>query len=130
MNIAILGTGLMGYPMAQRLCSLCDAGHTVNVWNRTRAKAEGLATLGAQIHDSPAAAAQGSEFVITMLTDGSAVENVLFQQGVALAMNPGSVVLDMSSIQPAQAKAHADYLGGMGIMHMDAPVSGGTDRAR
>jgi 2-hydroxy-3-oxopropionate reductase len=126
MNIALLGTGLMGYPMAERLCGLCKAGHAVSVWNRTRAKADSLAALGAQVHDSPAAAARDAEFVITMLTDGDAVEDLLFSQGVARAMHPGSVLLDMSSIQPAQARTHAERLGGMGIVHMDAPVSGGT----
>ena len=55
MNIALLGTGLMGYPMARRLC---EAGHTVQVWNRTRAKAEGLAAFGATVHNTPTAAAR------------------------------------------------------------------------
>jgi 3-hydroxyisobutyrate dehydrogenase-like beta-hydroxyacid dehydrogenase len=123
MNIAVLGTGLMGYPMARRLC---EAGHTVQVWNRTRAKAEGLAALGATVHDTPTAAAQNSEFVITMLEHGPVVEEVLFVLGVAGAMKPGTVLIDMSSIKPAEARAHAERLGGMGITHLDAPVSGGT----
>jgi len=123
MNIALLGTGLMGYPMARRLC---EAGHTVQVWNRTRAKAEGLAAFGATVHDTPTAAAQNSEFVITMLEHGPVVEEVLFVLGVAGAMKPGTVLIDMSSIKPAEARAHAERLGGMGITHLDAPVSGGT----
>ncbi|MBX9871294.1 MAG: NAD(P)-dependent oxidoreductase [Burkholderiaceae bacterium] len=123
MNIALLGTGLMGYPMARRLC---EAGHTVQVWNRTRAKAEGLAAFGATVHDTPTAAAQSSEFVITMLEHGPVVEEVLFVSGVAGAMKPGTVLIDMSSIKPAEARAHAERLGGMGITHLDAPVSGGT----
>ncbi|MCZ8250981.1 MAG: NAD(P)-dependent oxidoreductase [Hylemonella sp.] len=123
MNIAVLGTGLMGYPMARRLC---EAGHTVQVWNRTRAKAEGLAAFGATVHDTPTAAAQNSEFVITMLEHGPVVEEVLFVLGVAGAMKPGTVLIDMSSIKPAEARAHAERLGGMGITHLDAPVSGGT----
>ncbi len=123
MNIALLGTGLMGYPMARRLC---EAGHTVQVWNRTRAKAEGLAAFGATVHDTPTAAVQNSEFVITMLEHGPVVEEVLFILGVAGAMKPGTVLIDMSSIKPAEARAHAERLGGMGITHLDAPVSGGT----
>ena len=123
MNIALLGTGLMGYPMARRLC---EAGHTVQVWNRTRAKAEGLAAFGASVHDTPTAAAQNSEFVITMLEHGPVVEEVLFVLGVAGAMKPGTVLIDMSSIKPAEARTHAERLGGMGITHLDAPVSGGT----
>ncbi len=123
MNIALLGTGLMGHPMARRLCG---AGHTVHVWNRTRAKAEDLATFGATVHDTPAAAVRGAEFVITMLEHGPVVEQVLFGAGAAQAMQPGTVVIDMSSIKPAEARAHAERLGGMGITHLDAPVSGGT----
>lgn len=123
MNIAVLGTGLMGFPMARRLC---EAGHTVQVWNRSRAKAEGLATFSATVHDSASAAVKNVEFVITMLEHGPVVEAVLFGSGAAQAMNPGTVVIDMSSIKPAQARAHAERLGGMGITHLDAPVSGGT----
>jgi len=123
MNVAVLGIGLMGFPMARRLC---EAGHTVSVWNRSRDKAERLVPFGAKVHDKAADAALNAEIVITMLGDGSAVEQVLFQQGVANAMKPGTVVVDMSSVKPSEARAHAERLGGMGITHMDAPVSGGT----
>jgi 2-hydroxy-3-oxopropionate reductase len=51
LRIAVLGTGLMGAPMARRLC---EAGHQVQVWNRTRAKAEALLAFGATVHDTPA----------------------------------------------------------------------------
>lgn len=123
MNIALLGTGMMGFPMARRLC---EAGHSVHVWNRTRAKAEGLAAFGATVHDAAAGAVRGAEFVILMLEHGPVVDQVLFGAGAANAMNPGTVVVDMSSIKPAEARDHAERLGGMGITHLDAPVSGGT----
>jgi 2-hydroxy-3-oxopropionate reductase len=123
MNITVLGTGMMGFPMARRLC---EAGHTVRAWNRTRVKAEGLAALGATVHDTATGAVQGAEFVITMLEHGPVVEQVLFEMGVAGSMKPGTVLIDMSSIKPAEARAHAERLGGMGITHLDAPVSGGT----
>lgn len=123
MNIALLGTGMMGFPMARRLC---EAGHSVRAWNRTRAKAEGLAAFGATVHDTATAAVQGAEFVITMLEHGPVVAQVLFDIGVAGAMKPGTVLIDMSSIKPAEARAHAERLGAMGITHLDAPVSGGT----
>jgi len=123
MNVAVLGIGLMGFPMARRLC---EAGHTVSVWNRSLEKAERLVPFGATVHDKAADAARGAEIVITMLENGSAVEQVLFQHGVANAMKPGTVVVDMSSIKPSEARAHSERLGGMGITHMDAPVSGGT----
>ncbi len=123
MNIAVLGTGMMGFPMARRLC---EAGHTVHAWNRTRAKAEGLAAHGATVHDTATGAVLGAEFVITMLEHGPVVEQLLFGTGVAGTMKPGTVLIDMSSIKPAEARAHAERLGSMGITHLDAPVSGGT----
>jgi 2-hydroxy-3-oxopropionate reductase len=123
MKVAVLGTGLMGQPMARRIC---QAGHEVRVWNRGRDKAAPLRAWGAVVHDNPAEAARDSELVITMLTNGAAVEEVLFGQGVAAAMKPGTVLLDMSSIKPAEARAHAARLAGLDIAHLDAPVSGGT----
>jgi 2-hydroxy-3-oxopropionate reductase len=123
MNIAILGIGMMGLPMARRLCA---AGHTVHAWNRSRAKAEPLSANGATVHDQAADAARGAEVVITMLENGSVVADVLFAQGVAVAMAPGSVLVDMSSIKPIEARDHAMRLETMGLRHVDAPVSGGT----
>jgi len=123
MNIAVLGIGLMGYPMAQRLCA---AGHTVHVWNRSRHKAERLTGAGAIVHDTPGAAAQDAELVITMLDNGTVVEHVLFDLGTVAAMRPGNLLVDMSSIQPAQARDHAARLGAQHIDYLDAPVSGGT----
>ncbi|MDP1657232.1 MAG: NAD(P)-dependent oxidoreductase [Hylemonella sp.] len=122
MKLAFLGIGLMGFPMARRLC---EAGHDVHVWNRSRDKAERLASM-ATVHDSAASAAREAEIVITMLENGAVVEQVLFGAGVANAMKPGTVVIDMSSIKPAEARAHAERLGDYAITHVDAPVSGGT----
>ena len=73
--IALLGVGMMGTPMARRLCA---AGYCVHVWNRTPAKAEALQTHGATAFSQPADAVRGAHLVITMLQDGPAVESVLF----------------------------------------------------
>lgn len=123
MKIAVLGTGLMGAPMARRLLA---AGFAVTVWNRTRAKAEPLAADGARVADSAAEAARGADVVITMLDNGAIVTEVLFGHGVAGALSPGAVVIDMSSIPPSAARDHAARLALLGIDHLDAPVSGGT----
>jgi 3-hydroxyisobutyrate dehydrogenase-like beta-hydroxyacid dehydrogenase len=122
MKLAFLGIGLMGFPMARRLC---EAGHEVHVWNRSRDKAERLASL-ATVHDTPAEAVRDVEMAVTMLENGEVVEQVLFDAGVAHAMKPGTVVIDMSSIKPAEARAHAERLGNYAITYLDAPVSGGT----
>ena len=123
MHIALLGTGLMGAPMARRLCA---TGHAVHVWNRSPHKAEALTADGAIAHNAPAAAVHGAELVITMLNDGAAVEEVLFAHGAARAMAPGTLVVDMSSIKPVEARDHAARLGELQLDYLDAPVSGGT----
>lgn len=123
MRIAVLGIGLMGFPMARRLC---EAGWEVHAWNRTPEKALPLAALGATLHGSAAAAVQHAEFVLTMLEHGGIVEAVLFEAGVAQAMAPGAVLVDMSSIKPAQARDHGQRLAALGLHYLDAPVSGGT----
>ncbi|MGI9133808.1 MAG: NAD(P)-dependent oxidoreductase [Rhodoferax sp.] len=123
MKVALLGIGLMGLPMGQRLC---QAGHTVRAWNRTPAKAQALVEFGATAHASAAAAASGADLVLTMLENGDVVEQVLFDHGTAAALAPGAMVLDMSSIQPAQARAHAARLAPLQVAYLDAPVSGGT----
>lgn len=123
-KIALLGTGLMGAPMAKRLLG---GGFAVTVWNRTRAKAEALAADGATVADSAAAAVAEAEIVVLMLETGAIVGEVLFGEGaVAASLKPGGLVIDMSSIPPATAREHAVKLAEMGIAHIDAPVSGGT----
>jgi 3-hydroxyisobutyrate dehydrogenase-like beta-hydroxyacid dehydrogenase len=123
MDIAVLGIGLMGFPMARRLC---EAGHRVHVWNRTASKAQGLQAFGAQLCASTQEAAAKSEVTITMLENGEVVKSVLFDMGVAESLAKGSLVIDMSSIKPVQARDHAARLAELGIDYLDAPVSGGT----
>lgn len=123
LRIAVLGIGMMGQPMARRLC---QAGHAVSVWNRDRSKAERLLDAGARVAASPAEAVAGADCVVTLLTDGAAVADVLFEQGAAAAMAPGALLVDMSSIMPSQAREHASRLQALGLHHLDAPVSGGT----
>lgn len=126
MNIAVLGIGAMGFPIARRLI---DAGHTVHVWNRTPHKAERLSPFGAQVHAEAPDAVRSADTVICLLENGPVVGEVLFGKGVAKALKPGALVMDMSSIQPAEARDHAAQLSEMGAVHLDAPVSGGTHGA-
>ena len=121
--IAVLGTGMMGLPMARRLHA---AGHQVHAWNRTRAKAEPLATMGISVHDTAAQAVQQADIVISLLENGPVVGQVLFDAGTAAAMRQGVLFIDMASIQPREARDHAARLNEMGLAHLDAPVSGGT----
>jgi len=123
LSIAVLGIGMMGFPMARRLC---EAGHRVFAWNRSRPKAERLRPFGAEVFDSPAQAVARADIVICLLENGAIVESVLFEQGTTEGLRPGALVIDMSSIQPRQARDHAARLAAIGVSHLDAPVSGGT----
>src|SRR5205814_7937493 len=83
MRIAVLGTGVMGAPIARHLAA---AGHEVRAWNRTRGKAEGL---GGEVAASPAEAVTGAEVVLTILTDGPAVDETM--QRALPAMAAGTI---------------------------------------
>jgi 2-hydroxy-3-oxopropionate reductase len=124
--VAVLGTGLMGAPMAR---NLLKAGITVHAWNRTREKAEALSADGALVFDTAAEAVKDADFVLTMVSDGSAVRALVLDSGLANHMKKGATLLDMSSIKPSEAREHASILAGMGLGHLDAPVSGGTKGA-
>ncbi len=122
-RIGWIGTGLMGSRMA---ANLLRAGFPLTVWNRTREKVRPLLDQGATWADSPAALAAGVDVLMTSLTDGPAVSDVLVRQGVAAALRRGTMMIDLSSIAPATAREHARLLATTGVAHLDAPVSGGT----
>jgi 3-hydroxyisobutyrate dehydrogenase-like beta-hydroxyacid dehydrogenase len=123
MEVAFLGIGRMGYAMARRLA---EAGHTVRAWNRSRDKAERLTSFGIQVFDTPADAVRGADMVIGMLENGAVMEQVMFAQGTAQAITPGTLVIDMASAMPREARDHAARLAALDVSHMDCPVSGGT----
>ncbi len=125
-KVSVLGTGLMGAPMAR---NLLRAGHKVTVWNRSPEKAEALAADGAVIATSAADAVAGAEFVITMLSDGSVTQAVLDDPALRGALTKGAVWIEMSSVKPAEARAQSVQLEALGVGHIDAPVSGGTKGA-
>jgi 3-hydroxyisobutyrate dehydrogenase len=120
-QVAFLGLGRMGAPMAGRLS---HAGHELVVWSRTRAHAEALAGR-AEVAGSPAEAGAKAEVAITMLTDGGALEEVVLgRDGLAEALPPGSLLIDMSTTGPAPARKVAKALEPKGVAFVDAPVAG------
>ncbi|MEV6971585.1 NAD(P)-dependent oxidoreductase, partial [Hamadaea sp. NPDC051192] len=120
-EIALLGTGRMGTPMARRLIG---AGHRVRVWNRSPERAEPLAADGAKIAATPAEAADGADFVVTMLTDATAVRAAL--DAAAPSLRPGTIVVQTSTIGPDEVREIADRLpAGVGLL--DAPVGGSVN---
>ncbi|KIC49582.1 NAD(P)-dependent oxidoreductase [Tateyamaria sp. ANG-S1] len=123
-NVALLGTGLMGFPMAR---NLARAGVPVTVWNRTVAKAEPLADEGAAVAASTSAAVTGADVIITMMSDGPTVLAVIGE--VSRALSKGALWIDMSSTKPGEAREARAALESLGVGFLDAPVSGGTKGA-
>jgi len=118
----------MGSSMAGHLL---EAGHQVAVYNRTRARADQLVEKGAAWRDSPADVAADSEVVFTMLGFPIDVrEVVLGEDGILEAMQPGSLLVDMTTSEPALAVEVHEAAKAKGVQALDAPVSGGDVGAR
>lgn len=113
----------MGEPMGRRLL---EAGFDLTVWNRSPFKATGLQQLGARAAATAAQAAAGVDVVVTMLSNGAAVSDVLASAGVAQAITEGALFIDMSSVPPETAREHATMLARKNVAALDAPVSGGV----
>ncbi len=121
-TVAVLGTGLMGEPIARRLAG---AGLPVRAWNRTRGKAEPLAAHGVTVADSPRQAATGADVVVTMLLDGPAVEAAMDGPDGALGgMSDDAVWLQLSTVGLDACRRLADLAAERGITFVDAPVLG------
>ena len=127
-RVAWLGTGIMGLPMAH---NLLVAGYPLSVWNRTPEKSRPLAADGAVIATSPAAAADGSEFIVVMVSDGTAVDSVLFgEQGACSSLAEGACIIVSSTLTPQTARDLARQCAQVGAAYLDAPVSGGEKGAK
>jgi 3-hydroxyisobutyrate dehydrogenase-like beta-hydroxyacid dehydrogenase len=120
-QLAFLGIGLMGRPMARRLL---QAGYDVTVWNRTRAKADGLAPFGAHCAETVADAVRAADIVVTMLEAGPMVAEVA--HAARAHLKRGALWLDMSSTRQSEAVALHAMLAAQGCGFVDAPVSGGV----
>lgn len=125
-RVAWLGLGLMGSRMARRLL---DAGYPLSVWNRSPEKAAPFVAHGARLAESPADACAHADLVFLMLSDAESVRSVLFDDGAAMAIARGGLVIDMGSNAPPDARDHARRLAARGVRHLDAPVSGGPGGA-
>lgn len=121
MNITFLGTGIMGAPMA---ANLARGGHTVQVWNRTREKAN---VAGCTWVNSPLQGAQQADVVWMCLSDTAAVEEVAEQ--MLPAARPGLVVADSSTISPRVSRELAEKFADRGAVWVDCPVTGSRNGA-
>ena len=124
MKIGFIGLGLMGVHMSR---NLIEAGHSLIVWNRTSNKMDALAEIGAVKAASPKELASQSEVIVTIVTDSADVEEVVLgADGVIHGANPGTSLIDMSTISPSVTQNIAEKLSGKSIGMLDAPVSGGV----
>lgn len=122
-DIAFIGLGIMGRPMA---LNLVRAGHDLFVHARRAESMAPLTEAGALGCPSPAEAARQAEVIFTMVSDTPDVEQVILgDEGILAGVAPGSLVVDMSTISPAATRALAARLAAHGVAMLDAPVSGG-----
>lgn len=117
--VAVLGTGIMGSGMAR---SLLRAGFHVRAWNRTRGKAASLATAGATVTDTAEEAVRGADVILTALNDGPSVAETL--TAAAPGLRPGQVWLQSSTIGIDATTGLVHRALGLGLVYLDAPVSG------
>ena len=127
MKIGFIGLGIMGKPMAK---NLLKAGHELKVHDLVTAAVEELVLAGAVKAQSSAAAARGSDLIITMLPNSPHVKAaVLGENGVLEGLAPGSILVDMSSINPIASREICLEVEKKGCFMLDAPVSGGEPKA-
>jgi 3-hydroxyisobutyrate dehydrogenase len=121
-RVAFIGLGRMGHGMAGRYL---DAGFSVAVWNRSKAKAEDLIARGAHWATSPEDAAIDADAVVTMVADDEASRRVwLGEDGAAANMKAGTLAIECSTVSHAHALAMARELNGRGLIYIDCPVTG------
>lgn len=126
--VGFVGLGAMGNPMA---VTLARAGHPLTVWNRTRSRAQEVLAAGAGWASSPAELAGRVDVVITMLPDTPQLTDVLDgDTGLLAGLRPGSTLVVMATVAPADIVALGARLTGHGVRLVDAPVSGGDVGAR
>src|SRR6478609_463528 len=126
-KVGFIGLGRMGHGMAGRYL---DAGFTVAVWNRSKAKAEDLITRGARWAASPADAADGAEAVVTMVADDAASRDVwLGKDGAAAKMRSGTLAIECSTVSYQHALDLSRELRARGFVYVDSPVTGLPDAA-
>ncbi len=123
-RVGVIGLGAMGTPMAR---NLLKGGHSVSVFARREEAMAPLIALGARGTTSPAEVASLTDVIVTMVIDTRAVEDVVLgSRGVIEGANPGSVLIDHSTIEPEGARRVAAAVKARGIEMLDAPVSGGA----
>jgi len=127
-KVAFLGLGAMGSRMA---ANLLRAGHELTVWNITPEPMKTLVASGAKPATTPRAAAEGNEFVVTMVTNDVASRQVWLDaaHGALLGMSAGAIAIDSSTLTPGWVRELASVMSKVGVPLLDAMVSGSTPQA-
>ncbi len=127
-RIGLIGLGLMGRPMGM---NLLKAGHSLTVWNRTRARADELVAAGAVLANNPREVAEASEVLLSIVSDPPALESVLWDKDGAFGgLKAGTIYVDSSTISPVLVKKIAAACQEREVRFLDAPVTGGDWGAR
>ena len=124
MEIGLLGTGLLGAAIGERLLA---CGHRLTVWNRRPARCSTLLALGAASAPTAAMAAAAGELVITVLSDGAATRAVLMEQAASALQ--GRLVLQVATIAPSESEGLANDLEALGAAYLETPVLGSRPEA-
>ena len=122
-KVGFIGIGLMGLPMAK---NILKAGYNLKAFNRSQNKALVLKEFGAEITTSIDEVVKDSDVIITMLTDDTAINEVMGSPNFLENLKSSSTVIDMSSVKPTTATKYGNNLKSKNIKYLDAPVSGGT----
>ena len=121
-QIGLIGLGLMGRPMGM---NLIKAGYPLTVWNRTPSRADELVAAGAKLAKSPGEVAAAADFLLTIVSDPPALEEVLWGNcGAMGSLKRGSIYVD-STVSPGLARRIAAACSERGVRFLDAPVTGG-----
>jgi len=124
-SIGFIGLGLMGKPMST---NLLKAGYPLTVWNRTASRADDLVAAGATLANSPREVAEHSDFLVTIVSDPPALEEVLWggaNSGALVGLKAGATYMDSSTVSPELACKIAAACATQQVRFIDAPVTGG-----
>ena len=124
LRVAVVGTGRMGGAMAGRIAA---AGHSLTVWNRTRSKAEAVASIlpGVSVVDTARDAAAAADVVVVSLADDAALRSAYGgDDGLIAGLRSGTVVADTSTVAPETIRELGGQVAATGAALVDTPVSG------
>ncbi len=126
MHVALLGTGVLGRAVAERLQA---TGHSVTAYNRTRATAESLASSGISIADSPFEAIKHADCTLLFLTDAPAIRSLLLDSQARSSLS-GRTIVQMGTIGPDESRGLHQTIASLGGDYFEAPVLGSVDEAK